>query len=328
MTDEKGHGNEGFNDPCCDTGGSAPKKMGALEMLACAAVFLGVLILICELLAMWTGIGTTLGWAAGEHYQIFMSPPIDIDLVYLEGISLQMWWIILVLAITASAVLLLYKSKDVFRKGSVDDGTIKNSPLYWTMVCFVTTTIISFIVSLLSMGAGSGITPPEGLPGGIDPEGLFLYANAAVWEEIEFRVLYMGVPMMLVALYLKKSNWWKCLFGGFGISRLSVILIVVSAIIFGFAHYEAWGLMKVVAVTLGGIVMGYMFARFGLFATIVMHFLTDYMSTLDVIPGLGVIVSMLILVVGLVCLVYLLDCLRRNLDFWKRIPNLMPEEDQ
>jgi hypothetical protein len=55
---------------------------------------------------------------------------------------------------------------------------------------------------------------------GSNTEQMFSLANAAVWEEIITRVLYIGLPMAVISLIAtKKLDSLKCLFGGFGMSR-------------------------------------------------------------------------------------------------------------
>ena len=47
---------------------------------------------------------------------------------------------------------------------------------------------------------------------------------------------------------------------------------------FGFAHSFNWDLYKVLPAFLAGLAMGYLFLKFGLYAAIMFHFFTDYLS--------------------------------------------------
>ncbi|MBP5734261.1 MAG: CPBP family intramembrane metalloprotease, partial [Candidatus Methanomethylophilaceae archaeon] len=93
-------------------------------------------------------------------------------------------------------------------------------------------------------------------------------------------ILLIGHPVVLIALfyYTEGKSSWKYLFGGFGFSRKALILIVFSAFIFGAGHLTNWGWWKFFPTFVFGLIAGYLFCKYGVYATIMLHFLTDYMS--------------------------------------------------
>ena len=100
-------------------------------------------------------------------------------------------------------------------------------------------------------------------------------------EEFLFRILPVGIPMVLIALIKGRERVLKYLFGGFGMSRAALILIIVSAVIFGLAHLSGWNFSKVPQSVMCGLIFGYVYVEYGVYASIIVH------GTLDVfnIPG-------------------------------------------
>ena len=54
--------------------------------------------------------------------------------------------------------------------------------------------------------------------------------------------------------------------------------MVFSSAMFGIAHSFNWDLYKVLPAFFAGLAMGYLFLKFGLYASIMFHFFTDYLS--------------------------------------------------
>ena len=86
--------------------------------------------------------------------------------------------------------------------------------------------------------------------------------------------------MVLIALFYDKEgkSSWKYLFGGFGFNKKAIVLIFFSAFIFGAGHLQNWGWWKFFPTFVFGLIAGYLFCKYGVYATILLHFLTDYMS--------------------------------------------------
>ena len=95
--------------------------------------------------------------------------------------------------------------------------------------------------------------------------GIAISLNAAVWEEALFRAL----PLSLLSLWVGQRSgrrWWMV--GG----------VVVSALIFGFAHadYESWPpYSRGVEIFLDACFWAVLFLYFGLLVTVVAHFVYD-----------------------------------------------------
>jgi hypothetical protein len=84
----------------------------------------------------------------------------------------------------------------------------------------------------------------------------------------------------LVAIAMNKVKDPKhyILGGGFQFGKAELALLLFSSVMFGLAHSFNWDIYKVIPAFLAGLAMGYLFLKFGLYAAIMFHFFTDYLS--------------------------------------------------
>ncbi len=155
-------------------------------------------------------------------------------------------------------------------------------------------------------------------------------ADAAVWEEVIVRMAFIGVPMAVLALCHLRKDFWKYLLGGFGMSRLSVVLILVSALVFGFGHLSGWGFWKVLPTTITGIALGYLYVRFGIHVSIAFHFLVDYMAILIDGPTaiLMNLIMILIIIASIPCLFDIFRRLRILPKALREMPAVIPPDQE
>jgi hypothetical protein len=173
-------------------------------------------------------------------------------------------------------------------------------------------------------GSGSAIDIPN-LPTDLG-QSILLYTNAGVWEEFVSRVLLMGVPMVVIAAIKHYRNPLRYLLGGFGINKMTIALILVSSTFFAIGHLDGWGWNKIPLVLIGGIIMGWLYARFGLHACIVFHCLTDLMSVgMNSFP-ITQSLYLLVILTGLVCTPMVILHILRNIASVKDMP--LVDEDQ
>lgn len=106
-----------------------------------------------------------------------------------------------------------------------------------------------------------------------------------ITEEIGFRAFLIGLP--LFAIYSFKSSWthfFKSIWHPekhlhIYDKRRVVSLIVLVAIFFGLAHLimgEPWSNGKFVQATASGIILGWVYYRFGLISAILIHWATNF----------------------------------------------------
>jgi hypothetical protein len=284
---------------------TAERVRDVVSGLASIVTF-GLLLLVSfNIIVLVWGIGQVLPNVAGHATNLFIITPWLVNILRVSDIGLSIYYLLLVAAIVASFVWMLKMSLHKFGHELTfqlpDEG---HSPLYMISTLFFA--VIAFnILFYLAVGllGGSANTPSQG----VDLwQILFSYAQASVWEELITRVLLLGVPLLLVAIALNQVKDPKHYFlgGGFQLGKAELALLLFSSAMFGFAHSFNWDLYKVLPAFIAGLAMGYLFLRFGLYAAIMFHFFTDYLSiTLSVWPnnnglelGLGLLILVFIVV--------------------------------
>ena len=113
----------------------------------------------------------------------------------------------------------------------------------------------------------------------------FFYVSLApLLEEFGFRLILIGLP--LFALYSHKSSakyLVKCLWNPTNLdiydSKKAIFLIVFVGIAFGFAHIafgESWSEGKFAQAAASGIILGWVYLRYGFVASLLIHWATNY----------------------------------------------------
>ena len=127
------------------------------------------------------------------------------------------------------------------------------------------------------------------------PELIYGLFNASVFEELVSRVLLVGVPLVIIGLIRKWKNPLKKLIGGgLDITPATMGLIIFSGIFFALAHVGSWDLWKVPQVLVTGLALGYAFVRYGLHASILIHFSINLSSSaMDIWPNNIILGSLL-----------------------------------
>jgi hypothetical protein len=244
-----------------------------------------------------------------------------IGLFELTGLSFGVYNVLLVLAIAVSFAWMVIASVDTFKQElRLERPKEGHSPLWIVGTVFFAIMAMNFIYALILMLLNVEITTPD-----FASEDLWqlLYglANASVWEELITRVLYIGVPLLLIDLaYHKRKKLWRYFLGGkFEFGGIELALIWASAGIFALGHIVYWDTWKIVPTWIAGLAFGYLFLRLGLYACIMLHFTVDYLSVpMDIAPSsmaVTLILGLLILFWDLLGSAYIVIYCKRIFDF-------------
>ncbi|MDR1690990.1 MAG: CPBP family intramembrane metalloprotease [Candidatus Methanoplasma sp.] len=305
-----------------DNRGARPGPVSIILAISCIFI---LLVAVFEVITLLVHSVDVFGFLADKVYGFIVIVPFPEVLFRLEGGALQAYWVILILAIVASAVIAIKKFADT-AKSSGDiarPDAIENTAAFWVCISMGVMMLINFISVFIVIMTGTEITTPSL---GSEAEQMFLLADASVWEEIIARVLYIGVPMTVISLAItRKKESLKCLFGGFGMSLTAVALILISSAVFGLAHSPGWDgqTWKIMTTGIMGVLIGYIFVRFGLYAAILLHFITDYLSSFTWmgVGGFEAVITLALLGVGLVALYYIFARLKGYVGVENAIPN-------
>lgn len=265
------------------------RGVGTYTVLSLVAMtILNVLILI------WS-IQLVLPQTPNYHTTLFIIVPWIVNLVELTGISFAIYHVLLVIAIVSSFTLLVWKSWRLFIKEmSVEKVVEEHSPLYVVGTIFFAVLFFNVIYYLI-LGA-AGITPktPE-----LEEQELWKllygFASASVWEEIVSRMLLIGVPLLIIDMARKRRKRLIHYFlgGNFSLGKLEITFLIISSIFFSSAHIFSWDAFKLLPTFVAGLALGYLFLTQGIYASIMLHFMVDYLAIpTQVFPGLASLLIM------------------------------------
>lgn len=142
--------------------------------------------------------------------------------------------------------------------------------------------LISAVITIIQESFGIVTEPPDTANDLI----LFLQISLApITEEIGFRLILIGIPLFLI--YSHKSSikfFFKSLWNPYSNlhvyeKRKAIALIIGVGIFFGIAHVisgEPWTEGKILQASIGGIILGWVYFRYGLAAAIILHWATNY----------------------------------------------------
>jgi len=142
--------------------------------------------------------------------------------------------------------------------------------------------LISIIIDLIQQGFGISTIPPS-----VDNNlAQFLYVSISpIVEEFGFRVLLIGLPLFVYYSYkLSLKHFFKSLWNPSCNLHIydfkkTLFLIVLVGIFFGLAHImtgEPWSEGKFAQATVSGIILGWLYFRFGLITAVLVHWGANY----------------------------------------------------
>ena len=142
---------------------------------------------------------------------------------------------------------------------------------------------------------------PVGAPGGPGLEIFVATTAAPFFEEVGFRVGIVGLIAFLVSIGKPKKALLQALWRpGSAYEREEIgtrktlvvwLAIAASSLIFGYAHISpgtGWAIGKFPEAVYGGLVLGYVYTKYGFHASVLTHWGIDYLGTVFSFFGQGV----------------------------------------
>jgi membrane protease YdiL (CAAX protease family) len=168
-------------------------------------------------------------------------------------------------------------------------GALASSPFVVVILSIGFLTFTASMIDLLVSSAGAPIGGPSG-----DPLALLLsFSFSPLVEELGFRVLLIGT----VALILSLSRPWKTALSalwrpsraiegfavGSGASLIIWAAMGLSAVTFGVCHLTCgsgtWDIGKLPEAVYGGLVLGYLYIRYGFHVAVLAHWGVDFFGS-------------------------------------------------
>jgi hypothetical protein len=162
----------------------------------------------------------------------------------------------------------------------------ENSSLYRIAEFFALNLFLSYIYIIFVAAIGHPIVSPIP-PGPSEFIGnFFSLTNAGLYEELITRVIYIGVPLFIYYAWSshgknspsrpKSLPLWRVIWGGgYRFGKPEIVVLIISSLIFGIAHAGSWDVSKIPQAALGGVFLGVLYMRFGLYADVLFHFSVD-----------------------------------------------------
>ncbi|MCL5874597.1 MAG: CPBP family glutamic-type intramembrane protease [Candidatus Thermoplasmatota archaeon] len=161
-----------------------------------------------------------------------------------------------------------------------------NSSLYRISEFFALNLFLSYIYIALVASLGHPIVSPFTSGTGHFLSYFFSVTNAGLYEELIARVAYIGIPLFIYYAWSShgknspsrpdRLRWWRIVWGGgYKFGKPEILVLIVSSLIFGIAHAGSWDVSKIPQAALGGVFLGVLYLRFGLYADVLFHFSVD-----------------------------------------------------
>ncbi len=157
----------------------------------------------------------------------------------------------------------------------------KSNYLFEVTMWFSILIFISALINFIQEGFSIVTIPP---PTDNDLIQFFYVSLAPLIEEFGFRIILIGIPIF--AIYSQKSSlryFITCLWNPRTLdihdSKKAIFLIVFVGLFFGFAHIalgESWSEGKFAQAVASGIILGWVYLRFGFVASLLIHWATNY----------------------------------------------------
>jgi len=208
----------------------------------------------------------------------FYQSPIDITLGDAFVILWMFYLIIFVIALLGPKQHFLKSISSLISMGKYD---AKLNYMFAMTKWLSILILISAIINFIQESFGIVTIPPLG---GNSLIQFFYVSLAPLLEEFIFRIILIGIPLFV--LYSGRASiryFVKCLWSPSSLnilnSKKAILLIIFVGISFGFAHIafsDSWSDGKFAQATAGGIILGWVYLRYGIVVSLLIHWATNY----------------------------------------------------
>jgi len=141
--------------------------------------------------------------------------------------------------------------------------------------------LASVVINFIQEGFEITIVPPLADNGLIQ---FFYVSLAPLMEEFGFRLLLLGIPLFVFHAHKFSPKYFlRCLWTpnllDIHNGKKALFLIVFIGVLFGFAHIafgDSWSEGKFAQASVSGIILGWVYVRYGFVASLLIHWATNY----------------------------------------------------
>lgn len=156
-------------------------------------------------------------------------------------------------------------------------GALVSSPFFVAIISIAFLIFTASIIDAFASGSGPPVT-------------LLSLSQAPLIEEFGFRMLLIGLVPAVLSLSLpwrkilgvlwRPSSAYSGTPGGGPVRAAVIVLLFLSSVFFGVAHVvNGWSFGKIFEASYGGVVLGYLYIRFGFAFAVIAHWGIDYFDT-------------------------------------------------
>ncbi len=256
---------------------------GAIGAFAALSFFIYLLISLVYLI--WS---PSLVIPNGMFYgaELFIIIPTIVPIITLTGWAFAAYYIFLVVAISLSFFHVSFRDWKLYsRELNMTWKTGEHSTLFGVAGIFFAVLFFDLLYMIaISLFLQANPASPDfsSIP---IWRNMYIFANASVWEEIITRILMLGIPLLAYHTIRGRTKYpvWKYfLGGGIEFDNAAIILVLFSSVMFGLGHLGSWDIYKVFPTAVAGVAFAYVFLKYGLTGSILLHFAFDFTS----IPGM------------------------------------------
>ena len=143
--------------------------------------------------------------------------------------------------------------------------------------------LASAVIDILQGQLGLSMAPPEAEN---DLVQFYLISAAPLSEELLYRVMLVGLPLFAIYAhrmspgFLLKSLWHPGrhlhVYDG---ARRAAVVVLATGVLFGVSHVlfgDSWGPGKLAQATVAGIILGYVYYKYGFVCALLVHWAMNY----------------------------------------------------
>jgi hypothetical protein len=240
-------------------------------------------------IVFFTNIGKDVSWISDIPLNFLILNILGIsNLNYVLGITFIFFWVIYIVIYSHMIFKPYFLFKGFFEKKTLNHN-YKNfelfplNHLYIVIQWFSAYFILSILIDIIQQSFGIKI----GTPLMDNPLLSFLYLTAApLNEEILFRIILMGIPLSLFVFKYKNSFISSLIYPSRNLiirsnrdRNILIAIIFLNSTFFGFSHVIFGGnyeIGKIAQATLGGLFLGWIYYQYGIFSSIIFHWISNY----------------------------------------------------
>ena len=246
-------------------------------VISSIAVLLGTFILLYEAYTGTVKVPDLMDGLTGYRYTLYILTPKVTGILTIGDTAIKVLYVVELGIVLVSLAYLLYSAFDKYLETGRHES-LRETGLYELICLNGMLFVFQIVYVMFCLSMGTEVDPAE-FDGTADA--MFSLMNASVYEEFLCRICLLGLPIMIVSLIVgnKDVPFYRYLLGGFGFKRWMWVFVLLSAAFFALGHLGGWGMWKIVPTFLFGLMTAYVFIKYGVYATIAVHFLTDFLQS-------------------------------------------------